>query len=124
TAFAQTEARLPIGAVFGGAADNSAKRQVLNGNVNFAVAFDQDVVAAVNGVTQSLFQGNGFYTIVTPSLAFESRGNRLRIGVNLGSDARYYAEFHEAIVTANSVGVGMTAQLTLRTTLSVSPGFS
>jgi len=121
---AQSEARPPSGAVFGGAADNSTKRTLLNGTINLATAFDQDVVTNVAGQSQSVFQGNGFYATLTPSLSFESRGNRLRIGVNVGSDVRYYQEFHEVMTMANSVALGLNAQLTPRTSISVSPGFT
>src|SRR5262245_56899284 len=61
--------------VFGGAGEGA--QSTVNGPnatlmVKLGQAYDQDLVAEVNGTSTSLFPGSGFYTTITPQLQFQS----------------------------------------------------
>jgi hypothetical protein len=118
SAAAQTDTRVPAGAVFG-TTRTTTPGQVLNVTVNLAEAFDQDVVADIGTADRSLFAGSGFYTTVTPQLVFGTSGDRLRFGFNAASDARYYADLHKLYTTAHSAGIGLIAQLTPSASMSL-----
>ncbi len=119
---AQTDARAPSGAVFGGAGKSSTGRQDLSLSINLIEAYDQDVLARAGGAALSFFQSSGFYTTLTPQMDFEARGGRVQVSVTAGSSARYYRDLHEIVVTNHSAGVALTAQLTRGTSVSLSQG--
>src|SRR5690349_7525935 len=106
--FAQAAPRTPAGVVFGsGGPPNPTERQPLNLTIDINEAYDQNVTVRSGDSAFSLFQTNGFYTMITPSVDFESLGERVQFAVNAGSNARYYSDLHETIIANHSVGAGL-----------------
>ncbi len=87
-------------------------------------AYDENVVVQASNTPVSLFQGSGPYTMLTPSVDFAARGQRVQLAVNGSSNARYYSEGNETIITNHRVGAGLTAQLSSSTSMSVTQMFA
>jgi hypothetical protein len=121
--FAQATPRAPAGVVFGaGGPANPTERQPLNLTIDVNEAYDQNVTVRSGDAAFSLFQTNGFYTMITPSVDFASLGERVQFAVNAGSNARYYSDLHETIIANHSLGAGLKARVSSKTSVSVNEG--
>ncbi len=84
-------------AVFGGAAVDPNARQSAELLLTIAEAYDDNILADAGGATPtSPFQVSGFYTVLTPQISYESRGERLQFRANAGSNFRYYSELRRS----------------------------
>jgi hypothetical protein len=121
---AQTEPRAPAGAVFGGrSAASATSREKLTFTVDLAEAYDQNLMVQSADTALSLFQGSGLYTQILPSIDFTT-GDRVKLIATAGSNARYYSEVHETIMTSESAGFGLVARLSPHTTVTFNQGVS
>ncbi len=108
--------------VFGGRTAEGALKQALDLTVDVAEAYDDDLLAESGPVLPSAYQVSGFYTLFAPRLGFQSKGNRLQIALNGGSNTRYFAESREFLVTSHDAGVGFGATVTRHTMFEVNQG--
>jgi len=88
-------------------------------SIDLAEAYDQDVVARLGGVTLPLFQASGPYTMLTPQVDFQTHGSRVQVGITAGSNLRYYQNLNVFGAASHTAGIGVTAQLTPQTSLSI-----
>jgi hypothetical protein len=119
---AQTDPRPPSHAVFDQAPSLATSREKLNFTLDLGQAYDQNLLVQSEDTTLSLFQGSGMYTLLAPSVDFASTGDRLKLVANVSSNARYYSEVHETIMTNESAGFGLSARLSQGTTLNFDQG--
>jgi len=121
-ALAQTPATVPYRPIFEGGSPASGARQTLDVTVNLTESYDDNLLADAGGLSPSRSQKSGQYTSLSPSLDFESHGDRLRVGITAGSNVRYYPDAHQVVATTHYVGSGLTGQFTSRTSLSFNSG--
>lgn len=121
-AFGQTPGVGPNRPLFGARGTDSTGRRTLDVAIDFAEAYDQNLLVDVAGLTPSPFQSSGFYTMLAPSLDFQSRGGRLQVGITAGSNARYYPDLRKVVATNHYAGVGVTAEVTPRTSIGFNQG--
>src|SRR5262252_5872151 len=96
---AQTDPRPPSHPVFDQAPSLATSREKLNFTLDLGQAYDQNLLVQSEDTTLSLFQGSGMYTVLAPSVDFASTGDRLKVAANVSSNARYYSEAHQTIMT-------------------------
>jgi len=118
----RTQAAGPVSGNRGEAVDTS--RQKLNVTVDVGEAYDQNAIARSSEAVFSLFQGNGFYTTLTPGVDYTLNGERVHLGLNAGSSARYYSEYNQTIMTNESAGFGISVRFTPETTFTFSEGMT
>jgi hypothetical protein len=126
-AFAQTSQPLSsreYRGLFGSGGVDADAPQSLNLSMSLAEAYDSDRLADVGGVTPPVFQSGGFYTSFVPNMDFESHTQRVHVAVTAASNLRYYGDLHQVIAMSDSVGAGLTAQITRTTSVFVNQGVS
>jgi hypothetical protein len=121
---AQTEPRPPTHAVFDQTAASTTRGEKLNVTVDLGQAYDQNLIVQSEDTALSLFQGNGLYTVLVPSVDFVSAGDRVKLNATASSNARYYSAVHETIMTNESAGLALSARLSRETTLTLSQGIT
>jgi hypothetical protein len=123
-AAAQTAAR-PFTGLFGGTTRTATEKQVLDVSLSVAEAYDENLVAdATPTAASSALQTSGTYTSMVPQLNFAQQGQRLQFAMNAGSNLRYYTHGHQLISLSHSIGAGITARLTPKSTFSVNQSVS
>ncbi len=125
-AFAQTPGApsSPAGGLFGGAVRGAAADRSLNLSMSLVEAFDDDLQGDVTGIQATSARSSGFYTALTPNLDVASRGRRVQVNATIGSNMRYYGDLNRLVSVGHSAAGGFSAQLTRRTTLSLSQSIS
>jgi hypothetical protein len=98
---------------------SAANGQDLSLSLDITEAYDQDVMTRLGGVPLPVFQGSGPYTMLTPQLDFQTHGGRVQLGITAGSSLRYYQDLSLYAAASHTAGVGMTAALTPKTSLSI-----
>jgi hypothetical protein len=119
---AQTDPRPPAHAVFEQTPSIATSRDTLNVTMDLGQAYDQNLLVQSEQTALSLFQGSGLYTVFAPSVDFASAGERVKLVANVSSNARYYSEVQQTIMTNESAGFGLSARLSQGTTLNFNQG--
>jgi hypothetical protein len=117
TAPVAAQVRVPPRSVLGANAPGDPN---LTLSIDMAEGYDQDVLSHLGGAALSVGAASGLYATLTPQIRYQSHGGHWQLGVTAGSNARYYGDLHQVIVTNHSAGVGLSAQLTRSTALSLS----
>ena len=106
--------------VFGGAGGGSDIGKTIDLTLDAAEVYDQNLTAEAGITSPSAFQVSGFYTLLAPQLRFKSNGTRFQLIASADSNARYFGQTNDFAVTSYDAGVGFNAQMTTRTSVSVS----
>jgi len=121
--FGQNEIRPPAGVVLGSVSpETTTKRHRLSLTLDLSEAYDQNATVPYEGGQLPLFQGSGFYTVLSPGLEFASMGDRTQLVVSAGSSARHYANSQKTLLSSYSVGAGLTTRFGSGTTLTLNQG--
>jgi hypothetical protein len=125
-AAAQSEAPAPkpYRPVFGPPVGAVGEGSMLDLRVDFAEAYDDNLLGEGTTVAPSMLQESGFYTSLTPQVDFAARGRRLQVSLTGGSNVRYYADAHQFFATNEYAAAGLTSQIAHSTSVSFSQGIS
>ena len=99
-----------------------AVKQAVDVTVDVAEAYDDDLVAESGTALPSMFQVSGIYSLLTPRVMFKSNGDRLKIALNAGSSARYFAREKVLLVTEHDVSGGFNTAVTRHTMFELNQG--
>lgn len=87
-----------------------------------AEAYDSNLNAELGNITPSVYQVSGAYTLFAPQARFAANGDRVQFAATGGSSARYFNQADVFVLNGYNLGLGLTAELSRRTTLSISEG--
>jgi len=115
----------PYRALFGGAANEPDLRKTLSLTVSASEVYDENLLAdAIGPDVSAAVQSSGFYTNLVGDLTFRRQGERLQFVAGGGASARYYTSIQEFAASDYHAAVGLSAQTSRRSTLTVNQAFS
>ena len=122
---AETTARRPYRAVYGGASKRIDLTRTLDFNGAITENYDQDRLAeATSPESSRLVDSGGFYSGLVGDLVFSRKGSRLEANVGGGANARYYPDLNRFLAADYHAGAGLSVRMTRRTDLRVNQAFS
>jgi hypothetical protein len=96
----------------------------LDVTLDVAEAYDSNLAAELGNVTPSAFQLSGAYTLFAPQAHFRTNGDRVQFAATAGSNARYFGESRDFVLTGYDAGVSVDASITKRTSISFGQGLT
>jgi len=111
--------RMP-GTVFGGEAATRKVRQAIDFSAAVVQANDSDTPTEFRGITGTDVLG-GSSTLFTAGAKYKWDGSRVQVGATGSTVLRHYSEISDSTMS-HSAGVGASARLGARTTLSANQG--
>ncbi len=112
----------PTRPVFGQGSATAPGATTFDVTVDVAEAYDSNLNAELGSITPSVYQLSGAYTLFAPQARFSANGDRVQFAATGGSSARYFNQGGEFVVSGYNAGLGLTAELTRSTTVSISEG--
>lgn len=120
-AFGQTGTTRAAHPVFGEAqAASASASQSADLSVSTEEAYETNVISQIHDLDPTIFRARGFYSALKADAAYAWNGERLKIAATGGSSLRYYPDFNRTLPVNEYAGIGLTAAVMPRTTLSVS----
>ena len=108
--------------VFGQGSATAPGATTFDVTVDVAEAYDSNLNAEVGNITPSVYQVSGAYTLFAPQARFAANGDRVQFAATGGSSARYFNQSDLFVLSGYNLGLGLTAELTRSTTVSISEG--
>jgi hypothetical protein len=109
----------PYRPIFGAASGSTTNGTVLDVRLDVAEAYDSNVLGDRGGVPVSPLTVSGLYTSASPEFDFAHRSKRLQVVFAGGSTFRRYPSLGTVEATTHHAVAGFNAEVTSRTTLSV-----
>jgi hypothetical protein len=108
--------------VFGQGSAAATGATTFDVTVDVAEAYDSNLNAELGNITPSVYQVSGAYTLFAPQARFAANGSRVQFAATGGSSARYFNQSDVFVLNGYNLGLGLTAELTRSTTVTISEG--